>query len=375
MGKLIIVHIGNPNAQKNMAICEYQQRMGHEIHFIPTRAIQNEAKGVIYHPLNIQASKLNLVGSYITTKKMIRKLRPDILHAHHVHGAGWLGAFAQYHPLILHVFGSDVLPEQGGLEKVRHRLMTKYALKSADKIIVTGKHMISSIGEYFHISTKKIVWLPRGIDLDLFKPHHDVLACKKKFEITDQFPVVFSPRYLLDSVYNIDIVIEAIKLAKQQYGNILLLQLFRQEMNDGSKKQTLLSIIERHGLARHVKLIPMVRNHEMPEFYNASDMCVSVPSSDGFPVTVLEASGCGTPLIVSNLPFVTEYIENNENGLIVPVRDARALADSIVTLAGNRELRDRFSATNRAKVEKEGDVAKCMDKLLAIYGNVVRRRE
>ena len=66
------------------------------------------------------------------------------------------------------------------------------------------------------------------------------------------------------------------------------------------------------ALAHAYRLVPAVDNAVMPLFYNLADVVVSVPSSDGFPVTVLEASACAVPLVVSDLPYCAEWFENGE---------------------------------------------------------------
>ncbi len=372
MKRLKIVHIGNPSAFKNISICKYFAQKGHSIHFIPTSPIENQEEGITYHSLDFNSLRFGVARRFYRIRKLIHKIKPDIVHAHHGHGPGWIGAIANYHPLILHAFGSDVLPEQGGVDKLRHKLLTKLALRRSDKIIVTGKHMIDSIVKVFNISSSKIIWLPRGVDLNLFKPE-GFSHYKKEIGLTNEFPIVFSPRYLLDSVYNIDIIFESIRLVKEKYDNVLLLQLINDEQYNSSKAKSILDTIKKSNLQKNIKLISMVNNIEMATLYNISDMCVSVPSSDGFPVTILEASGCGTPFIVSDLPYVREYIEHSVNGLIVPVRDTKALTNAIITLADDSKLREMFSLANVEKV-KEYDVNNCMQALLDIYYKEIRTK-
>jgi glycosyltransferase involved in cell wall biosynthesis len=123
------------------------------------------------------------------------------------------------------------------------------------------------------------------------------------------------------------------------------------------------------GLADAYRLVPAVDNAGMPLFYDLADVVVSVPSSDGFPVTVLEASACAAPLVVSGLTYCAEWFENgeNENGLVVPVRDAGALSEGVIALCADAERRRRIGAAGRRLVEARADYRRCMDQLETVY--------
>jgi glycosyltransferase involved in cell wall biosynthesis len=123
------------------------------------------------------------------------------------------------------------------------------------------------------------------------------------------------------------------------------------------------------GLADAYRLVPAVDNAGMPLLYNLADVVVSVPSSDGFPVTVLEASACAAPLVVSDLPYCAEWFENgqNENGLLVLVRDPRALSEAVIALCADAERRRKIGVAGRRLVEARADYRRCMDQLEAVY--------
>ena len=66
----------------------------------------------------------------------------------------------------------------------------------------------------------------------------------------------------------------------------------------------------------------------MASYYQAADVCVSIPSSDSSPRSVWEAMACGCPVVVSDLPWVHELIEPERDALVVPI-EAAALAGAI----------------------------------------------
>ena len=69
-----------------------------------------------------------------------------------------------------------------------------------------------------------------------------------------------------------------------------------------------------------------------------------IPSTkEGWGISVIEANGCGTPAIGYDVPGLRESIRHGETGLLVPSGDIRALAEAIVRLLTDTDLRDRMS--------------------------------
>ncbi|MEG1555773.1 MAG: glycosyltransferase, partial [Bacteroidales bacterium] len=80
--------------------------------------------------------KVLYLGAIGRIKKKIKEFQPDILHAHYASSFGLLGAFTNFHPYIISVWGSDVYsyPKAGNIYK---KLLT-YSFSKADKILSTS---------------------------------------------------------------------------------------------------------------------------------------------------------------------------------------------------------------------------------------------
>jgi glycosyltransferase involved in cell wall biosynthesis len=74
-------------------------------------------------------------------------------------------------------------------------------------------------------------------------------------------------------------------------------------------------------------------------------------------------------LVVTRLPYCADWFENgeNENGLVVPVRDPTALSEAVVALCADAERRQRLGAAGRRLVEARADYRRCMDELEVVY--------
>jgi glycosyltransferase involved in cell wall biosynthesis len=102
---------------------------------------------------------------------------------------------------------------------------------------------------------------------------------------------------------------------------------------------------------------------------------VSVPSSDATSVALLQAMAVGCFPIVSDLASQQELVEQGTQGLRVPVRDDRALADAIVRALEDAELRRAALERNRAFVEEYGVLETNMARMEAWYYRLAGRTE
>ena len=88
---------------------------------------------------------------------------------------------------------------------------------------------------------------------------------------------------------------------------------------------------------------------------------------EGLPSALLEAAACGRPIVTTDMPGCRQAVRHGENGLLVPIRDARALADAIMTLADDPALRTSMGAAGRRRAEVEFAAARVHAETLQIY--------
>ena len=366
-GKLRLLHIGNGRAFKIKSIVDALLKRGHEIHMIPIPPSDMGWEGVTWHCLadSPVPGKAKVPARLLQVRRLAHRLRPDVVHAHNAWGPGWYGAFTGLHPFLIHAYGGDVLPEQYKGRPAIQRRLTSWACQTADRVIVTGQHMIEAAGA-LGIPRDRLVLLGRGVDLERYRPHRDTAELRARLGLATATPVILSPRYQVDeALYNLDTVIEAFATLRARFPAAVCLQLYDPGREQGRLRLEQLAL--RQGLGDSYRLVPMAGNDAMPMFYNLADVVVSVPSSDGFPVTVLEASACGAPLVVSNLPYCKEWFVDGENGRVVPPRDAKALTDAVAAICESQHLRQQFGIAGRRMVEERADYQRSMDTLEELY--------
>jgi glycosyltransferase involved in cell wall biosynthesis len=360
------MHIGNGAAFKIRAIIEGQLARGHEIHMAPIPPAESKLAGVTWHCVDSSLpGPLRTLHRMLALRRLARRLQPDIVHAHNAWGPGWFGAATGIHPFVIHAYGGDFLPEQYEARPAFQRHLTSWACRTADRIVVTGQHMIAA-GRHLKVEPSRITLLPRGVDLRHYLPALDTASLRESLSLGSRRPVLLSPRYQVDEpLYNLEVVIEAFVAIRKRFPEAVCLQMFDPARRAGC--QRLRTLADAQGLEHSYRLVPAVDNAMMPQFYNLADVTVSVPSSDGFPVTVLEASACGCPLVVSDLPYCKEWFLPRQNGLLVPPGDASALAEAVIELCSNRTLSREIALAARQLVEERADYERCMDALESMY--------
>ena len=98
-----------------------------------------------------------------------------------------------------------------------------------------------------------------------------------------------------------------------------------------------------------------------------SALCVLPSYREGAPRVVLEAAACGVPSIGADVPGTRQVIHDGETGLLVPVRNADALAEAILSLLANPERRLAFGRRARQLAEEEFDTGVIAARHFALY--------
>ncbi len=338
--------------------CEYLVSKGHDIHVIPLKMPEKKINKITYHDFGQLKAKriLSQIVFYVRVRRFVSKrLKPEIVSSFGTNQCGWLGAFTGWHPFFLHIMGSDIL-----VSPFLKKILGYFAIKKADSII-SESETIRNIASKYRNSDKNNHVIQFGVKLDLFKPNIDVRDLRKELNLKDGF-VIISPRNN-GPIYNHDIVIRAFSEILKLKPNCYLLL----KAQDSDKKKELQKIAQEYGVLDKVRFFGFVPLKELPLYYNLADVFVSVPSSDSVPVTLQEAMACGVPPIVSDLPAVKEWVKDDVNGFVVPIRNAHALADAISKLLNSQEKKEQFIKYNFELVKSKSDFLKNMNEMELIY--------
>jgi glycosyltransferase involved in cell wall biosynthesis len=114
------------------------------------------------------------------------------------------------------------------------------------------------------------------------------------------------------------------------------------------------------------------QRNDMPAVLAQSHI-VALPSyREGFPKILLEAGASKRPVVATDVPGCREIVRDGENGFLVPVRDAKALAEALIKLIEDRELRIRMGARGREIVLSGLTSSQIIPQVLSVYGDLLQ---
>jgi glycosyltransferase involved in cell wall biosynthesis len=302
-------------------------------------------------PAVSRSSPAGAVAHVRWIRGLLRELRPDVVHAHWLPGFAFFAAVAGARPLVAMAWGSDVLRARRS-----QTLANRVALRRASVAMADSQALLDRLRALGARRCELVNW---GVDLSLFRPA-DRSALKASLGLGDG-PVVLSPRSLMP-VYNPRTIVDAFAAVAAERDDV---QLVLKHM--GVVREDLGPLPER------VHVVSNVDYELMPSYYAAADVCVSIASSDSAPRSVFEAMACGTPCVLSDLPWVHEQIADEREALIVPIERA-AVAGAIRRLLDDPSLAQGIAQRGRSLVERSHDAAAHMDRLAETYRSLARPR-
>ena len=96
---------------------------------------------------------------------------------------------------------------------------------------------------------------------------------------------------------------------------------------------------------------------------------------EGMPKFLLEAASCGLPIVATDVPGCREIVVNNKNGLLVPPKDPKLLADAIKILISDKKLRERFGKESRRLIENIFSSEIINKQTMDLYKSLFRKNE
>lgn len=306
---------------------------GHDVHLITTNPVPIE--GVTVHELTtgIPWKPLHYGVGILRLRRILSRIKPDLLHTHFLQGFGYWSVFAGMKPLVITVWGDDVY-KAPHMSKLRNWL-SRRAVTMADAITGDSKDILDEV-ERLGAEREKLHLVVWGVDFGRFRPI-DGSAFRREWSIPDNAPLVLSTRSFSRKYYNIDVILEMVpRLVERVPGAVVVFAAYDGEGRDLIRRAAEL------GVEDSVRFVGRIDHDYLPQVYGAADVFLTVPSLDATAVSLLEAMASGNAIIASDLPSNREWISDGSNGFIVTPRDIDALTDRTVDLLGDAALRQRF---------------------------------
>lgn len=270
---------------------EYFANKGYEIHWIslvPNRF--EKIKNVKFYLLKeFRRKPLDILLNVFPVRKLIKEIKPDILHAHYAGVNGVLAALSGFHPFVLTAWGSDILI---AAESKIVKPLIKFALNKSDLITCDAEHMQEAMIKLGASSKIKIIYF--GIDTQKFSPGNKDENICKKLRIFNS-PLIISLRNF-EPIYDVESLIRAIPLILKEFPETKFVI-----AGKGSEEKNLRDISKNLGISESIRFVGWISNDELPQYLRTVDVYVSTSLSDaGISSSTAEAMACGLPAVITD---------------------------------------------------------------------------
>lgn len=344
---------------------------GYEVHVIAAKFSGGFDENVTLHSLPRLIANKWYLSKYLSlglwpfsVRRLLKKIKPDLIHAHYVTMSGYLAAFSGFHPFVMTPWGSDILIDPQ--KSYFFRTLTKYTLKKADLITCDAHHFVEELVKLS--APQEIIELVIfGVDVEKFSPRGKDKRFARKLGILNS-PTVISLRNL-ELQYDLETLVNAIPLVLKESPKAMFLI-----AGDGTQRECLEKLAS--PFRNNVRFLGSLPNDELPKYLALADVYVSTSLSDaGLASSTAEAMACGLPVIVTDFGDNSKWVKDGSGGFVIPMKSPEILATRIIYLLENIDMRKKFGRMNRLIIEERNNVKKEMEKMDTLYRVLVKRKE
>lgn len=301
---------------------------------------------------DIDFSLRNSLVAIKQLKKTITETRPDILVLYQLNLTAFFAVLANKKtkiPTFAIGIGSDILtmPQKGWAYKA----MLKYILKRSQAYNAGSPYLLEQMQKY---CPKRSEILLANLGINPIQP-------------IEKEKIVFSNR-LHSPLYRIDEVIKAFAnfVSKPQYADWLLV------VAATGREKEFQQLAHSLGIKDKVKFVGWLSQKENAEYYAKSKIYISLPKSDSFPISLMEAMSGECIPVISDLPAYKGIMKKGENALILSDEEI-AKADYIEqALALDNKI---ILSRNKAFVEDYANIERNKAKFISVAENLVAKQK
>lgn len=272
---------------------------------------------------------------------LVPRLRPDLVQAYFALPGGWVARMlkAVYGtPYVLYFGGSDM----PGANPTRYRRLYPF-IRGLTHWVWRGARVST-------VCSEGLLRLGRSLD-----PGYDFRLVPNGVELARFVPKERLPNPVVRILFigrliprkGFPYVVRALPRIRE----LTAVPFEVEVVGSGAMRGHLDSLAASLGVSHVLKYVGTVPYDKLQESYQAADIFVLTSESEGMPCVVLEAMGCGLPVVTTNVAGNQEIVREGENGFLVNVGDTEKLAQTLALLIADPELRRRFGAASRRIVQ------------------------
>ncbi len=322
---------------------------------------QAKVKGIETVPLSMEKS--SVFGPIKKLIAIINKHEIDVVNTHSSRDS-WLASIAARlsfrKPVIIRTRHLSTPISNNLLSRIVYNHLPH-------KIITTGESIKDSMIENNNFNPDKIVSIPTGIDLEIFKAGKADANIRKTLNIPARSPLIGMVSVLRSwkgHIYLLEAIPDVIK--KIPNARFLI-------VGDGPYKDVIEEKIKEMGIGRYI--IMTGHREDIPAILSAIDFLI-FPSyaNEGVPQAVLQAFAAGRTVIASNVGSISEVVSNNKTGILIPSRSSSVLAKRIIELLKDNGKRKKMAFSGKKFVESRYSLEAMLNKIEKLYNELMAIR-
>ena len=340
-------------------------KRGHEIHFISYErpfAIQGvDHENVSVHLFSVPEYPLFKYPPYAVSLaseilQVSQKFALDLVHVHYAipHSvSAFLAKMVTGVPYMVTFHGSDVTILGRDPSFLPINAMS---LEKADGLSAVSEYLRKQVLETLGLK-KEVSVIPNFVNSEVFRPgESDVTRRYKGCQVVVTHVSNFRP------IKRVEDLVRAMSIVIREAQDTRLML-----VGEGPERQGIELLVKELGLQRNVLMTGF--RSDVPELLRCSDILVLCSDNESAGLTLLEAMSSGLPVVGTRVGGIPEIIEDGRNGFLVPPRSPDELADRILRLTLDRELRLRMGEEGRRTVLKHF----AADRVVPMYEEAYRR--
>lgn len=369
-GRRLMFVVNNPAffMSHRVPVALAAQRAGYDVHVatMDGPAVADiQALGMTHHAIPMTRSgkhPLQELGTLLALVRLFRRVRPDVVHLVTIKPVlygGIAARLARVRGMVAAISGLGFVFLSNSLKMrlVRSVVARLYriALGHPNSRVIfqnaNDRDLLKSLGA---VRDEQVVMIRgAGVDLKAYRALPEPAAP----------PVVVTmvARLLRDK--GVQEFVQAAGILRQR-GLPVTMQLVGgvDAGNPASATQSEVDAWQREGAVQ-----ALGERSDVAALYAASHIAVLPSYREGLPKSLIEAAACARAVVTTDVPGCRDAIEPGETGLLVPVRDAQALADAIARLAEDPALRQAMGAAGRALAEREFNIERVASIHVGLY--------
>ena len=286
-------------------------------------------------------------------KLLIKKIKPDIVHAHYLSNYASLGVLSGFHPLVITAWGSDVFqyPKQSFI----NAFLLKWVIKKADACISTSEVMKRELSLY---TTKEITVIPFGVDFDRY------IGAAKKDEI-----IRIGIFKRLEKVYGLDRAIMVLPNVQKQLSDLKIeLHVF----GNGSEEEFLKKLSQEMQCRESVIFHGWTKPEAVPTELEKLDLCLYLSERESFGVALIEAMAAQKAMVVSDIPAFNDVAKNYAAVSFVNPFDLKQITAALVHQIRGLDISSKPSNTN---ARQQFDIKQNIRVQIELYEQLLKKNK